>query len=89
MNEEERLVAPLLHATLTDTAQQLQQGAPLNDTLETARTCLVNAGFVVDYFALCRTDTLDPLYRTERGILLAAARLGAIRLLDNHHVVID
>lgn len=89
LNEEERLVAPLLHATLTDTAQQLQQGALLNDTLETARTRLVDAGFVVDYFALCRTDTLDPLYRTERGILLAAARLGAIRLLDNQHVVID
>lgn len=89
LDEAQRLTAPLLHATLVDTAQQLRLGSPLNAVLENARTRLTSAGFKLDYFALCRADTLDPLLSAESGILLAAARLGAIRLLDNQPVVME
>lgn len=89
LDEDQRRTAPLLHSTLVDTAQQIRLGKPLNTVLENARTRLTSAGFKLDYFALCRPDTLDPLLTAESGILLAAARLGAIRLLDNQPVVIE
>ena len=89
LDEDQRRTAPLLHSTLVDTAQQIRLGKPLNTVLENARTRLTSAGFKLDYFALCRPDTLDPLLKAESGILLAAARLGAIRLLDNQPVVIE
>jgi pantoate--beta-alanine ligase len=89
LDEAQRHIAPMLHAALVDTAQQLQQGVPLNVALESGRAGLIAAGFKLDYFALCRPDTLDPLLATESGILLAAARLGAIRLLDNQPVVME
>ena len=89
LDEDQRRTAPLLHSTLVDTAQQIRLGKPLNTVLENARTRLTSAGFKLDYFVLCRPDTLDPLLTAESGILLAAARLGAIRLLDNQPVVIE
>jgi pantoate--beta-alanine ligase len=89
LDEDQRRTAPLLHSTLVDTAQQIRLGKPLNTVLENARTRLTSAGFKLDYFALCRPDTLDPLLTAESGILLAAVRLGAIRLLDNQPVVIE
>lgn len=98
LDERNRRVAPELHATLIHAAQQIQQGAPWDVTLNDARHQLTDAGFAVDYFALCHPETLEPLLATgspvaspaestpERGILLAAARLGGIRLLDNEPV---
>jgi pantoate--beta-alanine ligase len=89
LEEDQRRIAPMLHATLVDIAQQLRLGKPLDSVLEDARTRLTSAGFKLDYLALCHPDTLDPLRTAESGILLAAARLGAIRLLDNQPVVIE
>lgn len=89
LDDDQRRIAPLLHATLVDSAQQLRLGKPLDTVLENARTRLTAAGFKLDYLVLCRPDTLDPLITAESGILLAAARLGAIRLLDNQPVVIE
>ena len=43
-------------------------------------------GFVPDYFALVAAETLRPLERLvpgQAGRLVAAARLGTVRLLDN------
>ena len=41
-------------------------------------------GFEVGYAAICSRTTLDPLIdRTEPGVALVAARLGATRLIDN------
>jgi pantoate--beta-alanine ligase len=89
LDDDQRRIAPLLHSTLVDSAQQLRLGKPLDTVLENARTRLTAAGFKLDYLALCRPDTLDPQLTAESGILLAAARLGAIRLLDNQPVVIE
>jgi pantoate--beta-alanine ligase len=43
---------------------------------------LVGAGFTPDYLALVEPETLRP-WRSGPGRLLAAARLGEVRLLDN------
>lgn len=88
LDADQRCTAPMLYATLLDTAQHLRQGEPLESVLKNARARLESAGFTLDYFALCNPQTLVPLNTTQNGILLAAARLGAIRLLDNQSVVI-
>ena len=50
-----------------------------------ATAALYAAGFrAVDYVAVVTADTLEPVARaTGRCRVLAAARLGAVRLIDN------
>lgn len=54
-------------------------------TLEaTARSTLVQQGFEVDYFSICDSETLlSPTINTKEIVVLAAARLGNTRLIDN------
>jgi pantoate--beta-alanine ligase len=82
---EERAVAPRLHAALQAAATAIRTGAPAGDALAAARSELEAAGFAVDYVALRNAGTLaevaDPTSEPLR--LLAAARLGRTRLIDN------
>jgi len=84
LSEAERARAPLLHAVLTETAGVLADGRSADEPLDAARARLTNAGFAVDYFALVDGATLREIPRTAPGArLIAAARLGSVRLLDN------
>ena len=53
-------------------------GPVLTETI----AALTATGFVPDYFSLVEPETLKP-WRRGPGRLLAAARLGDVRLLDN------
>jgi len=54
------------------------------EPLAAARDSLTRAGFAVDYFALVDGPSLAPLDMPRTGCrLIAAARLGTVRLLDN------
>jgi pantoate--beta-alanine ligase len=80
----ERAIAPALHKTLVGAARALATGAPVDATLEDACKALRAAGLAPDYFALVNGQSLEPLTRLcEPSRLLAAAKLGPIRLLDN------
>ena len=84
LTAHERTVAPHLHATLTQAASTLAQGSPAAGPLGLARDDLTQAGFAVDYFALVDGPSLAPLEIAGPGCrLIAAARLGSVRLLDN------
>ena len=52
---------------------------------DAGRSALLAAGFAgVDYLAVVDAETLAPLAALDRpGRVLAAARLGAVRLIDN------
>jgi pantoate--beta-alanine ligase len=40
----------------------------------------------IDYLAVCDPTTLEPLIHIERqAVILGAARLGSVRLIDNVH----
>lgn len=84
LSPEERARAPRLYATLRQTAERLRAGDP-NDALAKGRKSLERAGFVVDYFDARNAETLAPVgdWRTEPLRLLAAAKLGRTRLIDN------
>ena len=85
LDERQRAIAPALYATLRRTAEALLAGTPVADALEAGATGLREAGFdAVDYLALCDAETLAPLDAVcPDAVLLAAARLGTTRLLDN------
>jgi pantoate--beta-alanine ligase len=84
LSETERALAPLLHTTLTETAHAIAGGDLASGPLAAARETLENAGFAVEYFALVDGPTLQEIPRTSPNArLIATARLGSVRLLDN------
>lgn len=81
---QERAQVPKLFAALSETARLLGSGNYAAELLARARGALERAGFSVDYFALVDGPSLEPL-RVARPLarLIAAARLGSVRLIDN------
>ncbi len=81
----ERAAAPALHRALADAAARVRAGTPPREAEAAAAARLCEAGFAaVDYVEVCDAGTLDPLVQFDRpGRVLAAARLGATRLIDN------
>jgi len=81
---EDRRRAPVLAQVLMGTAERLAGGAAAAPVLEEAQAALREAGFAVDYVALVDGPSLAPLDTAQDGArLIAAARLGSVRLLDN------
>jgi pantoate--beta-alanine ligase len=80
----ERALAPRLYEQMRQAAAAIRDGAPVADTLAAGETRLRQAGFAPDYFALVEATSLAALTVARPAArLIAAARLGAIRLLDN------
>ena len=85
LDDAERAVAPRLYQTLEETANALQTGSREFEELEAiARGKLDEAGFEVDYFAIRRAENLAvPDRDCDELVVLAAAKLGKARLIDN------
>jgi pantoate--beta-alanine ligase len=79
----DRAVAPLLHATLTWAAEQFRQGREPPEVEGAALERLRDAGFKPDYVSLRSADDLGPPVEGAPRRVLAAAWLGAARLIDN------
>ena len=81
---EERERAVALPRALGVAARAIGRGDDPAQAVAEARASLEGAGFAVDYLALADAETLlaDPLPDRPRR-LLAAARLGSTRLIDN------
>ena len=85
LDEGERLAARALPRALGEAAAAIRAGGDVAAALATARARLADAGFeAVDYVALHDAATLAPLDRPDAPArLLAAARIGRTRLIDN------
>jgi pantoate--beta-alanine ligase len=85
LGAEERATAPMLYATLVSTAGAIREGEHPNVALASGRTLLTESGFKLDYIELRNAETLAAVQevRSEALRLLAAARLGSTRLIDN------
>jgi pantoate--beta-alanine ligase len=84
MEPAQRAIAPRLFAILQSVASALLGGRSVADLLAVARRDLTADGFVVDYLALVEGTSLGQLQTVQAGArLIAAARLGSVRLLDN------
>jgi pantoate--beta-alanine ligase len=82
---EERQIAARLNHVLRDVAQRVQQGDSITSVEAFGRDALLRHGFnSVDYVAVRDAETLAPIVKIERPArVLAAARAGATRLIDN------
>ena len=84
LSESERTLAPALIRTMLDVAGELRPGRPAGPVLAEARARLSALGFDVNYLALVDSSSLLPLPIPAPGArLIAAARIGTVRLLDN------
>jgi pantoate--beta-alanine ligase len=85
LSAEERGAAPLLHRTLCEVAAEIAaRPDDVAPSLERGRAALAAGGFAVDYLELRDAADLAPVERLATPCrLLAAARLGRTRLIDN------
>jgi pantoate--beta-alanine ligase len=82
LSAAERAAAPELYRVLQVVAEGVRAGRP--GATEDGIARLAVGGFVPDYLALVEGDTMRPLTEAGPGArLVAAARLGKVRLLDN------
>ncbi|HHQ69513.1 MAG TPA: pantoate--beta-alanine ligase [Halothiobacillaceae bacterium] len=87
LSTKARNTAPVLYQILKRAAAQLRQQQPVEAVLAESQQRLEQVGFDVDYFTYVDADTLEPSHLPlAHGRILAAARLGSVRLLDNHPV---
>lgn len=89
LTPQERADAVALPRAMRAAAAQIAGGARIAEALARMEQAVLAGGFAsVDYAQVCDADTLVPL--TERGTgparLLAAARIGKARLIDNMDV---
>jgi len=84
LDEEQRTKAVALPRALGVAARAIGRGEEVATVLADARATLTAAGFEVDYVALADAETLAPDPAADRPRrLLAAARMGSTRLIDN------
>lgn len=85
LSEEERVAAVALPRALGAAARAIESGTSISEAISTVFSALEKAGFApVDYVELVDAATLQPLEKLDRpGRILAAARLGKARLIDN------
>ena len=85
LSADERAAAPFLFEALNNIAAQVGAGEAIDGALGEARHDLERAGFAIDYLSVRNAETLEPVsdQATEPLRALAAARLGATRLIDN------
>lgn len=85
LSAKERAVAPVLHAALSECREKLLAGDRDYNRLEAeAVSALIAVGFHPEYFAIRRAgDLSEPEPDAEYLVVMAAARLGEARLIDN------
>ncbi len=85
LSPAERQTAPVLYRALKEAAAKIGADAPLAEVVMEAREAITRAGLQLDYFEARNADTLEPLKGSigEPIRLLAAARVGTTRLIDN------
>jgi pantoate--beta-alanine ligase len=89
LTEDERARAPALYRAITAAAHDIADGGDIARALAAAKEKIRDAGFAdVDYVEARHAETLAVLKKArEPGRVLAAARLGRARLIDNVPIV--
>ena len=89
LDADARARAPAMQAALRALRDAMQGGAPASDAADEAAAALHEAGFVVDYVEVRAPDLSAYVDGQQAAVALAAARLGATRLIDNLEFSID
>ena len=84
LTREERARAPALYQTLLRAGERLRAGVAIAEVERLAAEEIAAAGFGPDYCSVRRAGDLAPAGSEDRElVVLAAARLGRARLIDN------
>ena len=85
LSSSERAIAPILHGTISQVAEQVGRGAAPSDQADWGRGQLIQAGFsFVDYLTVRDAETFEEVKDISRPArVLVAAKLGRTRLIDN------
>ncbi len=85
LTPQQRAVAPKLYQTLLTIKHHIVKGEPDFDQLTNQASAELNqAGFFTEYLNIANSDTLQPASPGDNTlIILAAAKLGNTRLIDN------
>lgn len=88
LSEVQRQIAPRLYQCMRQLAQDLESGSkPVPELIQQQIDALTEVGFTPDYIEVRRADTLEPAAGDDRElVILAAAWLGKVRLIDNKTV---
>jgi pantoate--beta-alanine ligase len=88
LSTDQRKIAAHLNRVLLSVGERARTGIPLAQAEAEGAAALINAGFDrVDYVAIRDAETLAQIRSIERPArVLAAARIGAIRLIDNRPI---
>lgn len=85
LDDSQRTTAPLLHRVLQEMREAIACGYDSYSDLELyAKLALKDGGFEPDYVNICDARSLEQVRPdTEEVVILAAAKLGSTRLIDN------
>lgn len=85
LSATERAIAPTLNRAMRHAAERIVAGEAVAASLTAAKDTLSAAGFgPIDYVELIHAETLEPLCNfVTPARMIAAAKLGATRLIDN------
>jgi len=85
LTPEERRAAPELYRAMKESARRLRAGDDVEAAMAGGSELAVGAGFTLDYFEVRQAETLAPIAAMKDGPMriLAAARIGKTRLIDN------
>ena len=88
LSENQKEIATALFRTLKWSAEQLNAGQQdFTEICQQAKQHLQQAGLKPDYFEIAQRDTLKKATLNDHHlVILAAAYLGSVRLIDNLHV---
>ena len=88
LSDKELQKSQFLSETLTQFRNQIQQGCSVEQAEQESVEALQKVGFIVDYVTLRKAENLDKVSniatcRDSELVILAAAKLGETRLIDN------
>jgi pantoate--beta-alanine ligase len=84
LDEKLRRVAPELYRQLRLAKDQILGGVPVEQATESAKANLTMSGFEIEYLAAVDPTTLELAVDTQSPLrVIAAAKLGSVRLIDN------
>lgn len=89
LSDKDRAAAVALPRALGVAARRIEQGDDAASALDQARATLKAAGFAIDYVELVDAATLGAPDPARAMRLLAAAKLGGTRLIDNVPVMLS
>jgi len=87
LSTKERETAPVLYRALSEVKSAIEAGEMTDseDVIELIRSKILSTGdFRIDYIAVADPESLEPVKKIERRVLiLLAAKIGSTRLIDN------